>query len=163
MIIGASDESDYTLVQTTLKLYQNYDLKSVKPQQPVCLIQSVFSQVAEHFADRMPDEYFMILDDNRKYAVIHPGKHYSGQQADRKREISEQKRYMKEKAQKMYLRELSDEEMKMLRQTEILKDEYTELWKTFFHTIGIEQRKNPTCQRNLMPIWKRKHAVEFMQ
>ena len=123
----------------------------------------VIYQVAEHFADRMPDEYFMILDDNRKYAVIHPGKHYSGQQADREREISEQNRYMMEKAQKMYLRELSDEEMKTLRQTELLKDEYTELWKTFFHTIGIEQRKNPTCQRNLMPIWKRKHAVEFMQ
>lgn len=33
----------------------------------------VIYQVAEHFADRMPDEYFMILDDNRKYAVIHPG------------------------------------------------------------------------------------------
>ena len=123
----------------------------------------VIYQVAEHFADRMPDEYFMILDDNRKYAVIHPGKHYSGQQADREREISEQNRYMKEKAQKMYLRELSDEEIKTLRRTELLKDEYTELWKTFFHTIGIEQRKNPTCQRNLMPIWKRKHAVEFMQ
>lgn len=126
----------------------------------------VIYQVAEHFADRMPDEYFMILDDNRKYAVIHPGKHYSGQQekqTDKEREISEQNRYMKEKAQKMYLRELSDEEMKTLRQTELLKDEYTELWKTFFHTIGIEQRKNPTCQRNLMPIWKRKHAVEFMQ
>lgn len=44
---------------------------------------------------------------------------------------------MKEKAQKMYLRELSDEEMKTLRQTELLKDEYTELWKTFFHTIGL--------------------------
>ena len=29
MIIGASDESDYTLVQTTQKLYQNYDLKRV--------------------------------------------------------------------------------------------------------------------------------------
>ena len=95
--------------------------------------------------------------------MIHPGKHYSGQQADREREISEQNRYMKEKAQKMYLRELSDEEIKTLRRTELLKDEYTELWKTFFHTIGIEQRKNPTCQRNLMPIWKRKHAVEFMQ
>ena len=99
--------------------------------------------------------------DNKVY-VCHL-EHYSGQQADKEREISEQNRYMKEKAQKMYLRELSDEEMKTLRQTELLKDEYTELWKTFFHTIGIEQRKNPTCQRNLMPIWKRKHAVEFMQ
>ena len=29
MIIGASDESDYMLVQTTQKLYQNYDLKRV--------------------------------------------------------------------------------------------------------------------------------------
>jgi hypothetical protein len=40
-------------------------------------------------------------------------------------------------------------------------DTYTDLWKTFFHAVGIKERENYICQRNLFPKWKRKHAVEF--
>lgn len=101
----------------------------------------IIYQVAEHFADRMPSEYFMIIDDNRKYAVVHPGA---------------------EESSGMYIRELDEREMQVLHQTELQTDAFVRLWKTFFHTIGIEQRKNLTCQRNMIPIWKRKHAVEFM-
>ena len=56
---------------------------------------------------------------------------------------------------------LTDEEFETLRQTESYEDEYTDMWKTFFHAISIEQRRNYICQRNLFPLWKRKHAVEF--
>ncbi|MDR3315780.1 MAG: TIGR03915 family putative DNA repair protein [Coriobacteriales bacterium] len=31
------------------------------------------------------------------------------------------------------------------------EDEFQALWQTFFDTIAIEERKNPTCQRNFMP------------
>ena len=48
-----------------------------------------------------------------------------------------------------------------LRKTEEYEDEYTDLWKTFFRAIAIDERKNYVCQRNLFPLWKRKHAVEF--
>ncbi len=83
----------------------------------------------------------MIIDDNRKYGVVHSGA---------------------EESSGMYIRELDEREMQVLHQTELQTDAFVRLWKTFFHTIGIEQRKNLTCQRNMIPIWKRKHAVEFM-
>ena len=38
---------------------------------------------------------------------------------------------------------------------------FVDLWKVFFKSIGIEQRKNPRCQRNMLPLWYRKHMTEF--
>ena len=107
----------------------------------VCHIEpkdNVVYLVAQHFADRMPSEYWMIIDDNRRLSVVHP--------AD----------------EDMYFRNLSDEEFNILSQTESVDDEYKELWKTFFNAIGIKQRTNYECQRNLMPLWMRKHVTEFM-
>lgn len=97
----------------------------------------VIMLVGNHFSDRMPSEHWMIIDDNRKTACVHV------------------------KNGENYLRYLTDEEFETLRQTESYEDEYTCMWKTFFHAISIEQRKNYICQRNLFPLWKRKHAVEF--
>ena len=94
-------------------------------------------QVSNHFANRMPSEHWMIIDDNRKTACVHV------------------------KDDENYLRYLTDNEFSVLQKTESYEDEYTDMWKTFFHAISIEQRKNYVCQRNLFPIWKRKHAVEF--
>ena len=97
----------------------------------------VIMLVGNHFSDRMPSEHWMIIDDNRKTACVHV------------------------KDSENYLRYLTDEEFETLRQTESYEDEYTDMWKTFFHAISIEQRRNYICQRNLFPLWKRKHAVEF--
>lgn len=103
--------------------------------EPKC---NVVGMVAEHFSDRMPSEYWMIIDDNRRIAAVHP------------------------KDEPFYLTELSDEETKRLRGTEKQKDIYTDLWCEFFETIGIEERKNPRCQRTMMPLWYRKHMTEFL-
>ena len=97
----------------------------------------VIMLVGNHFANRMPSEHWMIIDDNRKTACVHV------------------------KDGENYLRYLTDDEFSVLQKTESYEDEYTDMWKTFFHSISIEQRKNYVCQRNLFPIWKRKHAVEF--
>jgi probable DNA metabolism protein len=32
-----------------------------------------------------------------------------------------------------------------------VEDEFQSLWQTFFDTIAIKERSNPTCQRNFMP------------
>ena len=83
-------------------------------------------------------EDWMIIDDNRRTAVVHP--------AD----------------QPYYLTSLSEEEMsEFLARESAAKDtdSMTALWKTFFQTIGIKERKNPVCQRNLIPLWYRKHNV----
>lgn len=103
--------------------------------EPKC---NVVAMVAEHFADRMPSEYWMIIDDNRRIAAVHP------------------------KDQPFYMTELTDEETEALAETEHRRDIYTDLWKEFFKSIGIEARKNPGCQRNMMPLWYRRHATEFM-
>lgn len=104
--------------------------------EPKCNITSIS---AGHFADRMPSEYWMLIDDNRQIAAVHP------------------------KNQPFYMMRLTGEEMKALREAEEAEDQYTDLWREFFHSTGIEARKNYECQRSNMPIWYRKHAVEFRE
>lgn len=93
--------------------------------------------LAGDFTDRMPSEYWILVDDTHREAVIHP------------------------KDEPFFFRQLSEEETARLLQTEQENDEYTEMWKAFFRTIAIEQRKNERCQTNHFPKWTRKHAVEF--
>jgi len=93
--------------------------------------------LAPHFSDRMPSENWMIVDDVHRESIIHPAN------------------------SEYYLQKLNDDEFSALLTTESINDEYTDMWKVFFDTIAIKQRINPTCQRNLFPEWKRKHAVEF--
>lgn len=100
---------------------------------------NVVALVAGHFADRMPSEDWMIIDDRRRLGVIHP------------------------KDEPFYITEFREEEMKALCQSEHQKDFYTQLWKDFFETIAIKQRKNPVCQKNLFPMRYRKHVTEFSE
>ncbi|MDO5383094.1 MAG: TIGR03915 family putative DNA repair protein [Eubacteriales bacterium] len=100
---------------------------------------NVISIVGQHFADRMPSEYWLIIDDNRSIAVVHS------------------------KDEENYLRVLTEDEMNSLKRTEFMEDEYTKMWRTFFDAIAIKQRENYACQRNLFPIWMRKHTTEFMK
>lgn len=103
--------------------------------EPKCNVTAV---VAQHFADRMPSEHWMIIDDGRRIAAVHP------------------------KDERFYMTRLSEEEFLRLRATEAKRDLYTDLWKEFFAAIGIEARKNEKCQRNMMPLWYRKHMTEFL-
>lgn len=98
----------------------------------------VIMLVGRHFEDRMPSEHWMIIDDNRKTACVHP------------------------KDGETYLRYLTAAEFAALRETETYEDAYTDMWRGFFHAISIKERENRRCQRTLFPLWKRKHATEFM-
>ncbi len=102
--------------------------------EPKC---NALAMVAEHFADRMPSEYWIMIDDNRKIAAVHP------------------------KDEAFYMTSLSEEELRRFKKLEKERDEYTKLWQEFFQAIGIEARKNPRCQRNMLPLWYRKHMTEF--
>lgn len=90
------------------------------------------------FEDRMPSENWMIVDDTHFEAVVHP------------------------KDEDFYIRRLNQSELEQLLLTENDNDEYTDLWKAFFDSIAIKERVNPTCQQSHMPLWTRKHAVEFI-
>lgn len=121
----------------------------------------ILYQIAEHFADRMPMETFILIDDSRNYAVIHPGKIRN---EEWERNVAAAEELTKEKlaeAEEMYERELTSEEMRVLLQAEQYSDDYSKLWKTFFDAIAIKQRENRKCQMNHIPLWKRKHVTEF--
>lgn len=98
---------------------------------------NVLTLLAPHFSDRLPSENWMILDDNRQLALIHP--------AD----------------QSFYLTSVSSEEFQRLLTTEKQNDPYQELWKGFFTSIAIKERSNSTCQRTHLPLHYRAHMPEF--
>lgn len=95
----------------------------------------VLALTAPYFSDRMPSEYWIIIDDGRMTAAVHP------------------------KNETFYLTRLNSEEFAQLSSHE--KDPYSDLWKTFFHSISIESRENPRCQKNFLPLWMRTHVTEF--
>lgn len=94
---------------------------------------------AEYFADRMPSEFWLIIDDRRRIAAVHP--------AD----------------QQFYMTQLTDGEFMELCRTEEQDDPCAGLWEEFFCSIAIEARVNPKCQRGHLPLWYRKHMTEFRQ
>lgn len=87
--------------------------------------------MTEHFADRFPGEHFIIYDPVRRLAAVHEAYH----------------------ACVLVLgQELSPERGK--------GDCFEALWKHYFASTEIKERRNERCQRTLMPLWYRKHMTE---
>ena len=93
----------------------------------------VLPQIMEHFADRYPNEHYVIYDKKRKVALIHLAFGNSFFVSGDEWNI-----------------DLSQHE-----------DYFERLWSQYFKTIAIEERYNPRCQNNLIPKWYRKNMVEF--
>ncbi|MCR5703029.1 MAG: TIGR03915 family putative DNA repair protein [Eubacterium sp.] len=96
---------------------------------------NVVPLLEKHFSERFPKENWMIYDKNRKIALLHSnnGKCIMvvGQQIEH------------------ILKEMK------------IDDEYEGLWKVFFNTIQIEERKNSKAQQNHLPKWYREEMTEF--
>lgn len=91
--------------------------------------------IGYHFQERYPLENWIIYDEKRKKAIVHPsGKKYFF---------------------------LNGKDMEELIKNIGVEDDYEKLWKVFFTTIGIESRKNEQCQNNLLPKWFRNNMTEF--
>lgn len=97
----------------------------------------VLTLLAPHFEDRMPSEAWMIVDEGRRRAVVHPPE------------------------EAFYLTAVTEEELCFMKGSREKTDPYVGLWKSFFQAVGIEQRKNPRCQRNLFPLRYRTDVTEF--
>lgn len=91
--------------------------------------------VSRHFGERFPEEDWIIYDTKRKKTAVH--KH------------------------SMDVVIIEGQDMEQLTKKLQADDEYRDLWKVFFETIGIEARRNPKCQQNHMPQWYRKNMTEF--
>lgn len=105
----------------------------------------VLTLLSPHFADRMPSENWVIYDENRQKAAVHP--------ADRDWFILNQSMD-------------GDGGIEIgLWQTCLTaegdKAAYEQLWRTFFHAVGIGERKNPVCQRTHLPLKYRRYMTEF--
>lgn len=100
--------------------------------EPKC---DVLPFVSQHFEARFPEEDWIIYDEKRKKAAVH--KHG------------------------MDIIVVEGQDIEQLTKELQTEDEYRELWKVFFNTIGIESRYNPKCQQNHMPEWYRRNMTEF--
>lgn len=96
----------------------------------------VLSLLGDHFSDRFPEENFVIIDENHQTVLFHP------------------------RRQAWYLAPLEQEILDRIWQHR-RKDEYENLWKTFFHSISIGERENYRCQRTHCALRYRDYMVEF--
>ncbi len=89
--------------------------------------------LADHFCDRFKEESFILHDRKRNKAVLGRGGKWM----------------------------MSD--MDMVRIGMISEDEkhYSRLWRQYTQDISIGERKNPRCQRTMMPYKYRKYLTEM--
>jgi probable DNA metabolism protein len=93
--------------------------------------------LAPHFADRLSGENWIIYDEKRKKAVLHPSN------------------------RSWFLMTLDSPEWEDYLLKAASQDQYEELWKIFRKSITIKERVNPTCQLNHMPLRYRPYMTEF--
>lgn len=97
----------------------------------------VLRHIAPHFADRLNPENFIIYDEKRKTAIFHrSGLPWVYTYAD-------------------------NLNFNKLDQVSEQESEFQKLWKTFFESIAIKERKNYKLQRNNLPIRFRNDMLEF--
>lgn len=99
----------------------------------------IIRSIAEHFAERLSNEDFIIFDEGRSTAIIHrSGYEY------------------------IYIK-TEDVDIKKLMETTEEEEEYVLLWKIFFDSIAIKERKNLNLQRNNLPKKYRNNMTEFLE
>lgn len=107
----------------------------------------VLPMIADHFSQRLNPENFLIYDENRNVAVVHPaGKPWF---------------FIKLQAKewKGIFQNMDGEKTYLVRD----KEDYGKLWKVFVDTIAVEGRINPKLQRQMLPYRYRGHMTEFEQ
>lgn len=98
---------------------------------------NVLPLIADHFANRLPLERWLIYDSVRQCALAHePHKGC------------------------LFMKDIQIKEEFLEGYTEI-KGEYEELWWNFCKSIAIRPRANPKLQQHFVPLKLRKNIIEF--
>lgn len=98
---------------------------------------AVLPLIAPHFADRLLQENWVIHDLGRRQAAVHrAGGGWFLAESEFLESLGTERRSGSEKS-------------------------FQELWKAFCRQIAIEERRNPRCQQNLLPLRFRPHMTEF--
>lgn len=96
---------------------------------------NVLEIISKHFAKRLPNEYWIIKDVKRGFISVYDKKNYN-----------------------IY----SENELNLFPfQKSNIEIEMQNLWKLFYQTIGIKERKNERCRMNFMPKKYWKHMIEM--
>jgi len=98
---------------------------------------NILTFLAPHFADRLPNENFMIYDENRKLCVVHPKK----------------MQWILVEGEKI------DEEI--MNKFSVREEEYQELFRYFCQTIAIKERINLKLQKQMLPLRFQEFMTEF--
>ena len=98
---------------------------------------NILTLVAPHFTDRLQNENFIIIDEGRQIAVVHP---------------ANKNWFLMDAAllDKEYLSKVSEKE-------ELMKQSFA----TFVESISIKPRENKKLQRNMCPLRFREFMPEF--
>lgn len=105
----------------------------------------IMTLLAPHFADRLPEENWVIYDENHKRAAVHP----AGRSWFLVNQPLEPEQENSDRGWGRWLRERTDEEI------------YEDMWRMFCDTIAIRERRNPVCQRTHLPLRFRPYMTEF--
>ncbi len=105
---------------------------------------NILPLIADHFADRLASERWIIHDQKRKLAVIYDGTNLN------KNDLLPQRRW--------YLTDFPHHWEASLPKEE---QYFQELWQLYFKQISIESRCNPRLQSHFVPHRYRHHLVEF--
>ncbi len=108
--------------------------------------------LARHFADRMPEENWLIYDVNRTKGALH-----RGGQGWMVVHVSWGELAAGRLAGGGTDRETLKEEEEFWQDGQV----YEKLWKVFHESIAIQARYNPKCQRNMLPLRFRPYMTEF--
>jgi probable DNA metabolism protein len=93
----------------------------------------VLGLLAEHFRERFMNHAWVIHDKRRGLAAIYDGNEYIIESAPKEAGV-----------------DFTDEEGLV-----------QELWKSFYTTIGIKERRNDKLRRQLLPLYFRGNMTEF--
>jgi len=100
---------------------------------------NVLTIITPHFADRLPNERFLIYDENRKLATLHvPGRPW-------------------------FLTQVPELKQEAFDDIATKEDDYRDLWKAFYNSICIKERVNLKLQRNNLPLRFRDDMTEFQR
>ena len=129
---NVSNEANHCLGFLRFKEINNHILLAkINPKNDIIRL------VAPHFSDRLSNENFIIYDENRKSCVVH-------------------------KAGYPWIYTIGDNlNLDNILNFSNAEEEFQSLWKTFFETIGIKERKNDKLQRNNLPLRLRNNMPEF--
>lgn len=96
----------------------------------------VLPLIGDHFADRFPQENFLIYDGTHQEYLVHP------------------------KGRRWFLAQAEKETWQKLGKVSNAEGQFQSMWQCFCETIAVEQRKNPGLQKQLLPLKFREYMTE---